>query len=744
MAEIKPVKTFRRTIVVLVVLLAVGFGLVIANLVRWQLVQGETLRTAAIDQSLTSTYLNAERGTIYDAHGRVLAESANVWTIVLEPNYIDEDDKEVIVKNLARILNMKEEDVREVAERKTYFAYLKRKTESAVKDEVMAFLDEYEISRGVRAIEDYKRYYPNNENASSVLGFVGTDNNGLYGIELTYDDVLSGTQGRLITSTNAVGTDMPYQYEQMVAAKDGNDLYLTIDLTVQAILEKYLKQGVADNLVANGACAIVMKVDTGAIVGMASVGDFDPNNPFIIADANVQAQIDAMPEGDEQDEAWNAALLKQWRNKAINDTYYPGSVFKVVTGSAGLEEGVVSIDSTFNCIGFTQFDGLDDPIRCWHTTGHGTQTFTEGLCNSCNPYFMEIGARLGPDTFFEYFKAFGFTEHTGVDLPGEANNIYYTAEQLNPVELATESFGQNFNITPLQMITAMSAIANGGYLVQPHIVGSIVDGEGNIVETADTSYKRQVISAETAQKMIGALHENATSGTAKNGYVAGYRVCGKTGTSEKVDKHRENPDLPMTYIASYCGFAPADDPQYALIVIFDEPNGASHYGGAVAGPVFQGIMSEILPYLGVTAEYTEEEAAKLNTITPLVEGLSVEDAEAKAEEAGLYVLVIGDSEEATVLKQIPASGAEVPKDGMIVLYISEEAMAERSVVPDFVGYSLTDVLYLASLENLQIAVDGAALQSTSVAAYSQNIDPDTEVMPGTVITVHFIEQDQVQ
>ena len=743
MPEIKSVRTSRRTYIVLALVFALGFGLVIAQLVRWQLVEGETLRTAAIDQSLTSTYLNAERGTIYDTNGRVLAESASVWTIVLEPNYIDEKDLDVIVEHLADILDMEEEDVRAVAEKKSYFAYLKRKTESDVKDQVLAFLEEYDIARGVRAVEDYKRYYPNNETCSSVLGFVGTDNNGLYGVELTCDEELSGTQGRLVTATNAVGTDMPYQYEQLVEAQDGNDLYLTIDLTVQSVLEKYLKQGVVDNKVQNGACAILMNVNTGAILGMASVGNFDPNNPFIIADSEENARIEAMPEGDERDAAWNAALLKQWRNKAINDTYYPGSVFKIVTGSAGLEEGVITPESTFTCVGYTRFEGLSDPIRCWRTSGHGTQTFVEGLCNSCNPFFMEIGARLGPDTFFEYFKSFGFTEHTGIDLPGEANNIYYTAEQLNPVELATESFGQNFNITPLQMVTAMSVIANGGYLVQPHVVGSIVDSSGNIVSAADTSYKRQVISEETSRTMIGILNENATVGTAKNGYVAGYRICGKTGTSEKVDKHRENPAEPMTYIASYCGFAPADDPAYALIVIFDEPTGDSYYGSAVAGPVFQGIMSELLPYLGVTAEYTEEEAAKLNTTAPSVEGMTVEAAKEAAARAGLEVKVIGGEEDAVVIKQIPAAGAEVPKDGMIVLYTSEESLSTTVTVPQLTGYSLQDVLYIASAYDLQISVDGAALQSSAVTAYSQSIAPGTQVPPGTVITVNFIEKDQV-
>lgn len=741
MAEMKPVRTVRRTVVLLVLLIVVGFGLAVANLVRWQLVRGEELRTAAIDQSMTSTYLNAERGTIYDTTGKVVAESASVWSVVLEPNYIEDDERETIITGLAKILDMDEEEVRSVAEENSYFSYLKRKMESSVKDEVLAFLEEEDISGGVRMVEEYKRYYPYGSTCSSVLGFVGTDNNGLYGLELSYDDELSGTQGRLVRATNAVGTDMPFQYEQLVEAQDGYDLYMTIDMTVQSIVEKHLKKGVEDNLVQNGAAAIVMDVNTGGIVAMASVGDFDPNQPFEIADENVRKQVEALPE-DEEDDAWNAALLKQWRNKAINDTYYPGSVFKMVTGSAGLEEGVVTPETTYTCTGAVQVE--DTWINCWSTSGHGTQTFAEGLCNSCNPFFIEVGSKLGADTFFEYFKSFGFTEHTGIDLPGEANNIYYTAEQLNPVELATESFGQNFSITPLQMVTAASAIANGGNLVQPHVVEKIVDSDGNIVSTTDTSYKRQVISEETARTMTELLQQNATTGTAKNGYVAGYRVCGKTGTSEKVDKWLQDKTQPMTYIASYCGFAPADDPQYALIVIFDEPTGASYYGGAVAGPVFQSIMSEILPYLGVTAEYTEEEAAKLNTTAPSVEALTVEEAKKAIEDAGLTCKVIGGEEEGTtVIRQIPAAGAEVPQDGMVVLYTSTESLEETVEVPNFSGYSLQDVLAIASARDLQVSIEGAGLQSSNVTAYSQDITAGTKVAPGTVITVNFIEKDQV-
>ena len=741
---------WRKALLLTAALVFVGFGAVVISLFRWQIVRGEEMSIAALDQSLRSTTLSAMRGTIYDATGKVLAQSASVWTVVLEPAYFaDYDDPEgarqKVASGLAAILDMDEEEVYEKTQGSSYFVYLKRRVETSVRDEINEFLEAEGISSGVRLIEDYKRYYPYGTVASTVLGFTGTDGQGLEGLELQYDTQLRGTAGRLISSRNALGTDMPFEYEQYVEAQDGNNLVLTIDETVQSILEKYLAEGVDQFNVKNGAVAIMMDVNTGAILGLATTPTYDPNDPFTIYDEDLQAQIDALS-GEEQDQAFNEAQLKQWRNKAVSDTYYPGSVFKMCTYAMGLEEGVVTEQTTYTCTGSVLVDGWDDPIHCWRHSGHGLETFRDGLCNSCNPYTIYIGQLLGGETFAKYREAFGFTESTGIDLPGEAVTLYHSAIELinTPSNLAVESFGQNFSITPLHMITAAAAIANGGYLVTPHVVDRVVDQDGNIVQTADTSYRRQVISEETSAAITDILQQNVESGSATGGYVAGYRICGKTGTSEKVDKWNEDRTQDMEYIASYCGFAPAEDPQYALLVFFDEPdddtNGGYNGGNAVAGPYFAKMMEEILPYLGVEAQYNEEEYANLDTVAPTVTGLTLEEAYAKLDEAGLTYSVIGDESDSsiTVTAQVPEAGGAVPKDGQVVLYTNGYDEASTYVtVPNFLGYDVTNASYLASINGLQISVSGSSSSTATVTA--QSVTEGEQVQQGTVITLTFVD-----
>ena len=741
---------WRKALLLTAALVFVGFGAVVISLFRWQIIRGEEMSIAALDQSLRSTTLSAMRGTIYDATGKVLAQSASVWTVVLEPAYFaDYDDPEgarqKVASGLAAILDMDEEEVYEKTQGSSYFVYLKRRVETSVRDEINEFLEAEGISSGVRLIEDYKRYYPYGTVASTVLGFTGTDGQGLEGLELQYDTQLRGTAGRLISSRNALGTDMPFEYEQYVEAQDGNNLVLTIDETVQSILEKYLAEGVDQFNVKNGAVAIMMDVNTGAILGLATTPTYDPNNPFTIYDEDLQAQIDALS-GEEQDQAFNEAQLKQWRNKAVSDTYYPGSVFKMCTYAMGLEEGVVTEQTTYTCTGSVLVDGWDDPIHCWRHSGHGLETFRDGLCNSCNPYTIYIGQLLGGETFAKYREAFGFTESTGIDLPGEAVTLYHSAIELinTPSNLAVESFGQNFSITPLHMITAAAAIANGGYLVTPHVVDRVVDQDGNIVQTADTSYRRQVISEETSAAITDILQQNVESGSATGGYVAGYRICGKTGTSEKVDKWNEDRTQDMEYIASYCGFAPAEDPQYALLVFFDEPdddtNGGYNGGNAVAGPYFAKMMEEILPYLGVEAQYNEEEYANLDTVAPTVTGLTLEEAYAKLEEAGLTYSVIGDESDSsiTVTAQVPEAGGAVPKEGQVVLYTNGYDEASTYVtVPSFLGYDVTNASYLASINGLQISVSGSSSSTATVTA--QSVAEGEQVQQGTVITLTFVD-----
>lgn len=745
MAAGKTQKMWRRTIGITICLVLMGFGAVVFNLARLQLVHGETLKGRALSQSLRSTTLTAKRGTIYDRTGeRELAVSSSAWTVVLEPAYIkDKETKQVLAEGLSEILDIDKATVEKKLEEKTYYSVLKRKIEIDLRNQLQDFLDEHEIYQGVDLVDDYKRFYPYGASGSTVLGHLSDDGDGQSGLELQYNDQLQGTAGRLVNAKNAWGTDMPFQYESEENAKNGNNLVLTIDETVQNILDKYMKEGIERYVVDNGGVAILMDVNTGAILGLSSQNDYDPNDPYTIYDEKERATIDALPE-DQQNDAYMAAMFKQWRNKAVNDTYYPGSVFKMVVGSMGLEEGVVTPDTLYTCTGAFSFGDMGisaDPISCWDRDGHGTETFTQGLMNSCNPYFIWIGQRLGKTAFYKYFEAFGMTQKTGVDLPGESYSLYYKEDKLNPVELATESMGQNFAITPIQMITAVCAVANGGYLVQPHIVDRIVDDEGNIVQTADTSYKRQVISKETSRTMIDILQKNVEGGTAQNGGVTGYRISGKTGTSEKIAQWNEDKTQPMQYIASYCGFAPSDNPQYALLVFFDEPqkdkNGGLNGGNAVAGPIFSSIMAEVLPYLGVKTQYTEDELANMGTPAPNVTGMTVADAKKAVGDAGLNYKVVGeDGDDAVVSIQIPQNGASVPKDGMVVLYTSGYEDQEFVEVPNFVGLSLADAKYVAELAGLQVEIKGNPADSYISI---QDVDADTKVKQGTVIQVTFVQ-----
>lgn len=730
-------------------LIFLGFGLVVVSLFRWQIVRGEELSARAIDQSLQSTTVPAMRGTIYDSTGtKVLATSASVWTVVLEPNYLNGNDegsealRRTVAKGLSEILEMDEEEIYEKTGERSYFSYLKRRIESDTRDEINEFLKKNKISNGVRMIADFKRYYPYGTVASNVLGFTGYDSQGLDGLELYYDEELRGTAGRLVTAKNAKGTNMPFEYEQYNGAQNGNDLVLTINETVQSILEKYLAEGVEKYKVKNGAVAVMMNVNTGAIVALAANPNYDPNDPYTIQDETILKEIAALPEA-EQEQATINAWYKQWRNKAVSDTYYPGSVFKMCTGAMGLEEGVVTEQSTFTCTGNIAVEGVKDGISCWKHVGHGTETFEQGLYNSCNPWFIHLGSLLGAETFCKYREAFGMTQQTGIDLPGEAVNLYHDVEDMGPAELATEAFGQNFSITPIQMITACAAIANGGYLVKPHMVERIVDSEGNIVKTADTGYRRQVISQKTAESITSILHFNAYHGTASGGQVAGYRVCGKTGTSEKMDKWNQDRSKPMQYIASYCGFAPVEDPQYALLVYFDEPDGAANGGltggNAVAGPIFAKMMGEVLPYLGVEAKYTEEEYENLDMVSPSVVGMTLSEAYQYLDEMGLSYSVVGDEDEATtVTQQIPESGSDLPKGGTVVLYTKNYEESETMVeVPDFKDYDMANCAYLAGINNVQISVEGAVSDTAKVTM--QDIPAGTQVKQGTVITLVFVD-----
>jgi stage V sporulation protein D (sporulation-specific penicillin-binding protein) len=727
---------WHRTVFVLLLMILAGFGAVVFNLVRLQIVDGETLKMRAVDNQVKDTVLTAQRGTIYDRNMKILAKSATVWQVVLEPAYITDKNRDLIASGLAKILNMDKNVILEHSKKKTYYDVIKRKVESDVKDQIVAFKDKNGITNGIRLIEDYKRYYPYGTLASTVLGFTGTDSQGLSGVEAEYDSELTGVSGKLVTAKNAIGTNMQYDYEQEVPAQDGHSLVLTVDEVVQHILEKNLAEGLVDNKVQNRGCAIIMNVKTGGIIAMAVKGDFDPNNPFTIADKTQADAIAKMPDGADKTKALKEAQQAQWRNKCVSDTYQPGSVFKMITGSAAMEEGLVTENTPFNCPGALKIGGRT--IHDWRRGGFGHLTFAQGICKSSNVVFMQVGAMLGPSLFYKYFDAFGFTSKTGIDLPGESRSIYYTANQLTPINLATESFGQSFTITPIQMITGCAAVANGGYLVQPHVVDRILDSNGNIVKTADTAPKRQVTSKDTSHRISMILQQDATSGTASSGYIPGYRIAGKTGTSEKQEIKTSK-----EYIASYCGFAPADDPQVAMLVFYDEPHGSSYYGSQVSGPVFLKTMTEVLPYLGVEPVYTAEEMAKLDAQTPNVTGMTIPEAKNKIFKTGLTSQFYGSGEK--VVAQVPEPGKSIPKGGQVVLFTDQQSEKKTVAVPDLVGLTLVQANERASTAGINISVTGAALSETANAISKlQDIPAGTKVPPGTVVAVSFIEPSQVE
>lgn len=733
-------RLIQRTFILIVTILVIGFGAVFARLSFLTVVKSSELQEDAVGQQLSDTTISAKRGTIYDSKGKVLAESASVWQVVMAPAYFQEDEQRVYAATeLSRILDLDYDDLYEKTQKNSYYVIVKRKIESEAREQVLELInklsEEYKCGNAVQLFDDYKRYYPYNDLASCVIGFTGSDDQGLEGIEYQYDSFLSGTPGRIITAKNALQTDMPYAYEQNVDAEDGNNIYLTIDETIQSICEKYMKQGIIENNVLNRGVCIAMDVNSGAVLAMVTVDGYDLNDPYTLSDSD-KAEIAALPK-DERGAAEGAALSAMWRNKAITDTYMPGSVFKMVVASMALEENVVNDDSRFTCPGYITVQ--DKTMNCHDTAGHGTQNFRDAIVHSCNPAFVQIGQLVGMNKFVEYYKGFGFADKTGIDLPGEADDNFWEEGSMTDVDLAVASFGQNFSITPIQMITACAAVCNGGYVLQPYVVSKITDSDGNVIKNVEKKVKRQVISNETSDKMNEYLGYNTEKSGTTAGYVAGYKVAGKTGTSEKIGVTNVESVFGEDYIASFCGYAPADDPQIAMLVFFDTPSGSAYYGSQVSSPVFINIMSEVLPYLEVKTSYSEEELEYVDVSASNYVGLSVSEAQTAAETDGFNVTVKGDGE--TVVSQIPAASSTLSKGGNIVLYTDSDSQSEKVVVPNLVGCSVSEVNNVASAYGLNVSFVGAA--SSGVVSTTQNIESGTEVSPGTVISVTFASSNTV-
>ena len=742
-------KLNRRTFFIVGLIIA-GLVMVAARLLYFQTVMAEELQKRAVEQQLSDTTLSARRGSIYDKNGNLLAQSLTVWNIVLEPaNIKTDDDRKLITDGLVKLLNVDKNDLYERAGRNNFYEVVKRKVSTDVKDKVMEFVSELYREHGVpvavKAIEDYKRYYTNDNFAADVIGFVGADSQGLAGVEYQYNEYLKGKNGRLVVARNAIGNEMPFPYEQKIDAVDGYNLTLTIDENIQSIMEKYVRETIKEFNVGNRGCAIMMDVKTGGILGFACEGSFDPNDPFTVSDKKAAKKIAALPE-DKQAAAENAELSRQWRNKGVSDTYIPGSVFKMVMASAVLSEGMINENTRFECAGsYAPFEGAP-MIDCWESRGHGTETLEQALCNSCNPAFMQMGFMLGREKYYEYYVAFGMSEKTGIDLPGESEDIFFnssSAKSINGMDLtdlAVGSFGQNFKVTPIQMLSACGAIANGGKLMRPFVVSQISDASGNVVKSTDPFVRNQAISESVSKQVCKMLQTNAISGGGKNGYVAGYRIGGKTGTSEKTVN--EDGTLSSDYIASYCGIAPADDPQVALLCYFDSPDKKiNYYGTTVAAPCFRNIMSEVLPYLGVEKVYTEAEIKDLDTSTGAYIDMKVEDAEILIKNSSLNVKVIGDGK--TVVGQNPSAYSTIPKEGTVVLYTEKDEKRTEVVVPDFSNLSLTEANKLAADLSLNICIEGSNASDSGAYVKKQDIEKGTSVEIYTVVTLTFNQDNSI-
>lgn len=722
-----------RSFVLMILMGVVMFVLLFFRLFDLQITRHEELQGKAVNQQTRRTVVTANRGTIYDAGGNILAISSSAETIILSPLEIDnavndtEDPvswtKESLAAGLAEILGKDASAIRKRMDNvKSQYEVIQLRADEDTAAKVRSYVDENKIA-GVHLVADTKRYYPYGSLAAQVIGFVGDENTGLYGLEAYYEKELEGQSGLVISSKDQAENDMLYTYEQYFAAKNGSDLTLTLDTTIQYYLEKGIESMVDKFSAANGASGIVMDAKTGGVLAMASYPNYDLNDFLTVSDQTLQERI-------ERGESTVADMqLLQWRNKALNDTYEPGSTFKILTLSAALEEGVVDKTTTVNCGGSVNISGYT--IHCSNKNGHGLQTLVQSVGNSCNPAFINYGLRIGSEKFYEYMRSFGLMNTTGIDLGGEAVGVFAADSSFTQLDLACYAFGQNFTVTPLALIAAQAACVNGGYLHTPYLVERITDSDGNVTYRHDNTPVRQVISEQTSATVRECLEYVVASGTGKNGQVAGYRIGGKTGTADK----GQTGDV----VVSFLCFAPADDPQVIMLITMDTPSRATGTyvsGGNMVAPTASTVMAEILPYLGVEPSYSAEELLGMDTTVPNVIGMSVEEAKAKLKDRALSYKIVGDGE--TITDQTPAGGAIIPGKSSVILYVGEEKSTDKCVVPHLIGKTPSEANTTATAAGLLIRFSGTTgSESSSVRVLSQSIDEGTEVEAGTVITVQL-------
>lgn len=714
-----------RTLLLLGVFGVLTFVLLFTKLYHWQITEHDELQSVAVRQQTLRTTVEASRGTIYDRNGTILAMSASAEDIFLSPKEIIENDQDqnLIANGLAEILNLDAADILKKMEKtNSQYEILKKKADDELADKVREFINENEL-RGVFLRPTSKRSYPKGTLASQVIGFAN-DNGGSMGLEATYNDELTGENGMVVTARDRDGRSVLYQYDQYFDAENGCDLHTTLDTTIQYYLEKGVQELEARFGTGKGATGIVMDVNTGAVLAMASLPTYDLNAPGKVYNDFLTS---GMTE-EQIEENMKDLLNKQWRSKAINDTYEPGSTFKTLTLAMALEENVVDLNTGFYCGGNMTVEG--QKIWCSKRTGHGQQDLSTAFANSCNPAFMNIGLRVGNAKFYQYMQDFGLLEKTGIDTTGEASGFANSEIKYSTLALACYAFGQNFNVTPVALLAAQCACVNGGYLYTPYLVEEITDQDGNVVSRHDATPIRQVISAETSALVRDIMEYEVTTGTGKNGQVAGYRIGGKTGTADKVGGN---------VIVSFVCFAPADDPQVMMLLTLDEPNkltGTYVSGGNMVAPVASSVMGEILPYLGIEPSYTAEELVGADKTVPNVVGLSKDAAAERLSANGFSFRTVGSGD--TVTDQTPAGGAIVPNSAEIILYLGAEKSGEKCIVPNVVGDSAATANQKIVNAGLIMGVSGATNASSStVRAISQSIAAGTEVEAGTVVRVQF-------
>ena len=760
--------TRRRIMFMMAVFCVLCVSAVIVRLAFLQIVNQDFYEQKALSSQTRDVTLYPTRGTIYDTNGKPLAISASTEMLILNPRQIPPKESSELSEAERKLLGLdnkkheltdsqKEavksyrlellqaelpglleevtaEDILTKAQKNNAYQVLMRGVEKDRADAIRQFINDNSLKAALYFTGDSTRYYPYGSFLAHVLGCVGTDEQGLTGLEKKYDDILTGTAGRKVTLTDARGNALSEDYELYYPAEEGQSLVLTIDEVLQHFLEKNLEIAYNDNDVQGSAIGLVMDVNDGGILAMASYPDFNPNDPFVLSE-KVQAEIDAIADDEKRAAARSEAVYAQWSNKPVSFLYYPGSTFKIITTAAALEENIVSENSQFYCSGSLMVDGWNKPIHCWKRQGHGAQNLWNVLENSCNPAIMNIGLSMGRTTFAEYVKAFGLREKTGIDLTGEAVGLFNLSSN---VDLAVYSFGQNFSLTPLQMVTAVSAVANGGTLLEPHIVKEVLNADGTVAESHQRTEVRQVISAETSETMRNMLESVVKVGTGKNAYVAGYRVAGKTGTTEKIADMNQT-GLDNLYVTSFVAFAPADNPQIAVLILLDMPTVGNVSGGINTAPVVRRFMEEALPYLDIDAIYTEAEQSAKSVIMPDLTGMTYSEAEAALKKLGLTCSSVGS--EAKITDQVPAANATVSSNTKAVLYLGGSKPDKLVTVPDLYKHTLSNAKSTLQSMGLYIRVAGGVSEGTQTVT-KQDIAGGTQVAYGSVITVETTDTAQ--